>query len=80
MFGSVLPLIDDKRSLESTGISIQLDMCSTGELFFFYGICKNGHQLTVFGSVLLLLDDQRSLLKVLAFQSDLKFVAQACYS
>ena len=46
------------------------------------GICEYGHHhhLTVFGSVLPLIDDQRSLLKVLAFQSNLKCVARACYS
>ena len=39
------------------------------------GNCEYGHQFRVFGSVLPLIDDQRSLLKVLAFQCNLKFVA-----
>ena len=39
-----------------------------------------GHHLAVFGSVLPLIDDQRYLLKILAFQSKLKFVARSRHS
>ena len=78
MFGSVLPLMDDQRSLLKV-LAFQSNLKFVAVLFLME-FEEYGHHLTVFRSVLPLIDDQRYLLKILAFQSKLKVVARSRHS